>query len=64
MGRGLDWLSHRANDVGESCIRPGEENWVFDGGHVASRFISVKPKVANAMTDIHIVSDHGNEYTL
>jgi len=39
-------------------------NWVFDGGHVASRFISVKPKVANAMTDIHIVSDHGNEYTL
>jgi type IV secretion system protein VirB9 len=39
-------------------------NWVFDGGHIASRFISVKPKVANAETDIHIVSDHGNEYTL
>jgi type IV secretion system protein VirB9 len=39
-------------------------NWVFDGGHVASRFISVKPKMANATTDIHIVSDHGNEYTL
>jgi type IV secretory pathway VirB9-like protein len=39
-------------------------NWVFDGGHVASRFISVKPRVANAATDIHIVSDHGNEYTL
>jgi type IV secretory pathway VirB9-like protein len=39
-------------------------NWVFDGGHVASRFISVKPKIANAATDIHIVSDHGNEYTL
>jgi type IV secretion system protein VirB9 len=39
-------------------------NWVFDGGHVASRFISVKPKTANATTDIHIVSDHGNEYTL
>jgi type IV secretory pathway VirB9-like protein len=39
-------------------------DWVFDGGHVASRFISVKPKVANASTDIHIVSDHGNEYTL
>jgi type IV secretory pathway VirB9-like protein len=38
-------------------------NWVFDGGHVASRFISVKPKTANAATDIHIVSDHGNEYT-
>ncbi|MCU1250318.1 MAG: conjugal transfer protein TrbG/VirB9/CagX [Edaphobacter sp.] len=39
-------------------------DWVFDGGHVASRFISVKPKVANGSTDIHIVSDHGNEYTL
>ncbi len=39
-------------------------NWTFDGGHVASRFISVKPKVANISTDIHIVSDHGNEYTL
>jgi type IV secretory pathway VirB9-like protein len=39
-------------------------DWVFDGGHVASRFISVKPKIANGSTDIHIVSDHGNEYTL
>jgi type IV secretion system protein VirB9 len=39
-------------------------DWVFDGGHVASRFISVKPKAANTTTDIHIVSDHGNEYTL
>jgi type IV secretion system protein VirB9 len=39
-------------------------DWVFDGGHVTSRFISVKPKVAGSTTDIHIVSDHGNEYTL
>jgi len=39
-------------------------DWLFDGGHIASRFISVKPKVANGSTDIHIVSDHGNEYTL
>jgi type IV secretion system protein VirB9 len=39
-------------------------DWVFDGGHVASRFISVKPKIANSTTDLHIVSDHGNEYTL
>jgi type IV secretory pathway VirB9-like protein len=39
-------------------------DWVFDGGHVASRFISVKPKTANSATDIHVVSDHGNEYTL
>ena len=39
-------------------------NWVFDGGHVASRFISVKPKTVGSSTDLHIVSDHGNEYTL
>lgn len=39
-------------------------DWVFDGGRVASRFISVKPKVPHGSTDIHIVSDHGNEYTL
>ena len=39
-------------------------DWIFDGGHVASRFLSVKPKVANGSTDIHIVSDYGNEYTV
>jgi type IV secretory pathway VirB9-like protein len=39
-------------------------DWVFDAGHVASRFISIKPKLASVTTDIHIVSDHGNEYTL
>ena len=39
-------------------------DWVFDGGHVASRFISIKPKIAGSTTDVHIVSDHGNEYTL
>ena len=39
-------------------------DWVFDGGHLASRFVSVKPKVANGSTDIHIISDRGNEYTL
>ena len=39
-------------------------SWVFDGGHVASRYISIKPKVANSTTDVHIISDHGNEYTL
>ena len=39
-------------------------HWVFDGGHVASRFISVKPKAGGVSTDLHIVSDHGNEYTL
>ena len=39
-------------------------DWVFDGGHLPSRFISIKPKVAESSTDVHIVSDHGNEYTL
>ena len=39
-------------------------NWVFDGGHIASRFISVKPKTPGIITDLHIVSDKGNEYTL
>ncbi|MGB6130974.1 MAG: TrbG/VirB9 family P-type conjugative transfer protein [Acidobacteriaceae bacterium] len=39
-------------------------DWVFDGGRVASRFISIKPKLANSTTDVHIISDHGNEYTL
>ncbi len=39
-------------------------SWVFDAGHVASRYISIKPKVADATTDLHIVSDHGNEYTI
>ena len=46
-------------------LRGDTVDWVFDGGHVASRFISVKPKtLPNSSTDIHIVSDHGNEYTL
>ena len=39
-------------------------DWVFDGGHAASRFISVKPKVANGTTDIHIVSDPASEKSL
>jgi type IV secretory pathway VirB9-like protein len=39
-------------------------SWVFDGGHVASRFISIKPKIAGSSTDVHIVSDHRNAYTL
>ena len=39
-------------------------DWVFDGGHVASRFVSIKPRLVNSTTDVHIVSDHGNEYTL
>jgi type IV secretory pathway VirB9-like protein len=37
---------------------------VFDAGRVASRYISIKPKIADTTTDLHIVSDHGNEYTV
>jgi type IV secretion system protein VirB9 len=39
-------------------------SWVIDAGHVASRYLSIKPKVTDAITDLHIVSDHGNEYTV
>ena len=43
----------------------GDTNsWIFDAGHVASRYVSIKPKVADGTTDVHIVSDHGNEYTI
>jgi type IV secretory pathway VirB9-like protein len=43
----------------------GDTNsWIFDAGHVASRYVSVKPKIADETTDVHIVSDHGNEYTV
>ncbi len=42
------------------------DDWIFNAGHVPSRFISVKPKAAAAKssTNVHIISDHGNEYTL
>nr|WP_257025850.1 TrbG/VirB9 family P-type conjugative transfer protein [Edaphobacter lichenicola] len=42
------------------------QDWIFSAGHVASRFVSVKPKAeaAKTSTNVHIISDHGNEYTL
>ena len=39
-------------------------SWVIDAGHVASRYVSIKPKIADSSTDLHIVSDHNNEYTI
>ena len=43
----------------------GDTNsWIFDAGHVSSRYVSIKPKIADETTDVHIVSDHGNEYTV
>ena len=42
------------------------DDWLINAGHVASRFVSVKPKAAAAKstTNLHIISDHGNDYTL
>jgi len=42
------------------------DDWLFNAGHVPSRFISVKPKTtaAKSSTNVHIISDHGNDYTL
>jgi type IV secretion system protein VirB9 len=40
------------------------KTWIFDAGHVASRYVSIKPRIADETTDVHIVSDHGNEYTI
>ena len=42
------------------------QDWIFSAGHVASRFVSVKPRAeaAKTTTNVHIISDHGNEYTL
>ena len=42
------------------------QDWIFSAGHVASRFASVKPRAeaAKTSTNVHIISDHGNEYTL
>jgi type IV secretory pathway VirB9-like protein len=39
-------------------------SWVIDAGHVASRYVSIKPKIVDSSTDLHIVSDHNNEYTI
>jgi type IV secretion system protein VirB9 len=53
--------------VGERVVTVfgGDTNsWIFDAGHVASRYVSIKPKIADETTDVHIVSDHGNEYTI
>ncbi len=31
---------------------------------MATRYVSIKPKIADETTDAHIISDHGNEYTI
>jgi type IV secretory pathway VirB9-like protein len=39
-------------------------SWVIDAGHAASRYVSIKPRIADSATDLHIISDHNNEYTI
>jgi type IV secretory pathway VirB9-like protein len=39
-------------------------SWVIDAGRVASRYVSIKPRIADSTTDLHIISDHNNEYTI
>jgi|GEM_PF-6380177 len=46
VGFCLSWPDQPTNVFAGDTV-----DWVFDGGHVASRFISVKPKVANTTTD-------------
>jgi type IV secretion system protein VirB4 len=75
IGQSADDLGANADSIVNSCTAflllkdatvfgGNTHDWFFDGGHVASRFVSIKPKVPNSTTDVHIVSDHGNEYTL
>lgn len=38
-----------------------KDNWVIDG---TENFVTVKPAKVGARTDVHILTDHGNAYTL
>jgi type IV secretion system protein VirB9 len=38
-----------------------KDNWIING---AENFITVKPAVKGARTDVHIITDHANAYTL
>ncbi len=38
-----------------------KDNWVIDG---TDNFVTVKPAKVGARTDVHILTDHGNAYTL
>ena len=40
-----------------------KENWRYDTTKVSGRFLSVKPTAPGVMTDLHIISDHGNSYS-
>jgi type IV secretory pathway VirB9-like protein len=55
-----------ADEMVATVFGGNTDDWIFNAGHVASRFISVKPKAAAAKssTNVHIISDHGVDYTL
>jgi type IV secretory pathway VirB9-like protein len=38
-----------------------KDNWIIDG---TENFVTVKPAKVGARTDVHILTDHGNAYTL
>lgn len=40
-----------------------KENWTYETTKVASRFVSIKPREPGVSTNLHIISDHGNNYS-
>ena len=39
------------------------KNWVIQATKVPTRYLSVKPMVAHAQTNLHIITDHNNDYS-
>ena len=39
------------------------KNWLIQGTKVPTRYLSVKPMVAHMQTNLHIITDHGNDYS-
>jgi len=39
------------------------KNWLLQSAKVPTRYLSVKPMVAHTQTNLHIITDHGNDYS-
>ena len=39
------------------------KNWLIQATKVPTRYLSVKPMVAHTQTNLHIITDHGNDYS-
>lgn len=39
------------------------KNWQIQATKVPTRYLSVKPMVAHTQTNLHIITDHGNDYS-